>query len=157
MNSAVGPIFNEKVDKKCNLWVRKQCICALFTAESNRKVNNCGYCSLNSNRNTPNENSWKKKKRTKRNATWIKLNTNTHLVSTLKPPLHPQSVLSGMIFLLCDFFMWVCGFVPKLWLIWLFRVLLCLVPKKMQEKFIWNFVLRLVFVFVVYLEFQVMG
>ena len=31
-----------------------------------------------------------------------------------------------------------CGFVvfvPKLWLIWLFRVLLCLVPKKMREKF----------------------
>ena len=30
-----------------------------------------------------------------------------------------------------------CGFgvfVPKLWLIWLFRVLLCLVPKKMWEK-----------------------
>ena len=34
VNSTVGPIFNEKVDKKCNLWVREQCICALFTAGS---------------------------------------------------------------------------------------------------------------------------
>ena len=31
MNSAVGPIFNEKIDKKRNLWVREQCMDALFT------------------------------------------------------------------------------------------------------------------------------
>ena len=31
MNSIVGPIFNEKVAEKCNLWVHKQCINALFT------------------------------------------------------------------------------------------------------------------------------
>ena len=30
MNSAVGPIFNEKVAEKWNLWVRKQCTDALF-------------------------------------------------------------------------------------------------------------------------------
>ena len=31
VNSTVGPIFNEKVDKKWNLWVREQCTNALFT------------------------------------------------------------------------------------------------------------------------------
>ena len=66
VNIIVGPIFNEKVDKKCNLWVRKQCIYALFTAESNRKVNLCGYCSLNSNRKTPTRVKTKKKKEQKR-------------------------------------------------------------------------------------------
>ena len=34
VNSAMGPIFNEKIDKKWNLWVCEQCIYALFTAES---------------------------------------------------------------------------------------------------------------------------
>ena len=33
MNSTVGPIFNEKVAEKCNLWVREQCTNALFTVE----------------------------------------------------------------------------------------------------------------------------
>ena len=31
VNSAVGPIFNEKIDKKWNLWVREQCTDVLFT------------------------------------------------------------------------------------------------------------------------------
>ena len=31
MNSIVGPIFNEKVAEKCNLWVHEQCTNALFT------------------------------------------------------------------------------------------------------------------------------
>ena len=30
MNSAVGPIFNEKVTEKWNLWVREQCMDTLF-------------------------------------------------------------------------------------------------------------------------------
>ena len=34
VNSDVGPIFNEKIDKKWNLWVCEQCIYTLFTAES---------------------------------------------------------------------------------------------------------------------------
>ena len=34
MNSAVGPIFNEKIDKKRNLWVHEQCTDALFTEKS---------------------------------------------------------------------------------------------------------------------------
>ena len=33
VNSIVGPIFNEKVVKKWNLWVRKQCMNALFTVD----------------------------------------------------------------------------------------------------------------------------
>ena len=35
----MGSIFNKKVDKKCNLWDRKQYTYALFTVD---KVNNCG-------------------------------------------------------------------------------------------------------------------
>ena len=33
VNNIVGPIFNEKVDKKWYLWVREQCTNALFTVE----------------------------------------------------------------------------------------------------------------------------
>ena len=40
VNSIVGPIFNEKVDKKWYLWVHKQCTNALFTVE---KVNLYGW------------------------------------------------------------------------------------------------------------------
>ena len=94
----------------------------------------------------------------------VSLSRLSHSPSPLSVSLHsqasspPVSQFSQVWFCSCVIFS--CGFVvfvPKLWLIWLFHVLLCLVPKKMQEKFIWNFVLRLVFVFVVYLEFQVMG
>ena len=35
----MGPIFNKKVVKKCNLWDREQYIYALFTVD---KVNYCG-------------------------------------------------------------------------------------------------------------------
>ena len=31
VNSAVGPIFNEKITEKWNLWIREQCTGALFT------------------------------------------------------------------------------------------------------------------------------
>ena len=34
VNSNVGPIFNEKIDKKWNLWIYEQYIYALFTVES---------------------------------------------------------------------------------------------------------------------------
>ena len=33
VNSTVGLIFNEKLAEKWNLWVREQCICALFTVK----------------------------------------------------------------------------------------------------------------------------
>ena len=39
VNSVVGPIFNKKIAKKCNLWDREQYIYALFTVD---KINNCG-------------------------------------------------------------------------------------------------------------------
>ena len=39
VNSTVGPIFNEKVAEKCNLWVREQYTEVLFTEDL---VNNCG-------------------------------------------------------------------------------------------------------------------
>ena len=90
----------------------------------------------------------------------LSLSRLSHSPSSLSVSLHSQapspsvSQFSQVWFYYCVIFS--CGFVvfvPKLWLIWLFRVLLCLVPKKMREKFIWNFVLRLVFV---YFEFQVM-
>ena len=34
VNNTEGPIFNEKIDKKWNLWVHKQCTDALFTEKS---------------------------------------------------------------------------------------------------------------------------
>ena len=37
MNSTVGPIFNEKVTEKWDLWVREQCTDALFTMEKSTK------------------------------------------------------------------------------------------------------------------------
>ena len=39
VNSVVGPIFNKKVAKKCNLWDPEQYTYALFTVD---KVNYCG-------------------------------------------------------------------------------------------------------------------
>ena len=36
MNSTVGPIFNEKFDKKLNLWVHKQYTYALFTEDRSK-------------------------------------------------------------------------------------------------------------------------
>ena len=72
VNSTVGPIFNEKINKKLNLWVREQCIRTLFTEERSKiaaivawTVAACG------------KNAWKKKKKKKkkrRNATQQKRN-----------------------------------------------------------------------------------
>ena len=63
VNSTVGPIFNEKVAKKWNLWVHEQYImhCLL------RKSGLCGYCSLNSTWTVTAfcQNTWKKKKKKK--------------------------------------------------------------------------------------------
>ena len=58
----MGPIFNKKVAKKCNLWDREQCTYALFTVD---KVNYCGAKK-------------KKKKRGKRKEEtqkWVSLQT----------------------------------------------------------------------------------
>ena len=66
VNSTVGPIFNEKVAKKWNLWVHEQYImCCL-----RQKVNICGYCSLNSNRVLPKRVKKKKKTNKRKTQTW---------------------------------------------------------------------------------------
>ena len=72
VNSAVGPIFNEKIDKKWNLWVRvhEQCIYALFTENWSKVAATVHVPYMNSNR-LWGENAWKKKmkgKTQKRNA-----------------------------------------------------------------------------------------
>ena len=53
MNNTVGPIFNEKITEKCNLWVYKQCTYTLFTVESQhlRLLVNEQY--INNSRITP--------------------------------------------------------------------------------------------------------
>ena len=38
VNSVVGPIFNEKIDKKWNLWVHEQYTDALFTKDGSKVV-----------------------------------------------------------------------------------------------------------------------
>ena len=48
VNSTVGPIFNEKIAEKWNLWVREQCTVCTDWLKRMRKVKLYGYCSLNS-------------------------------------------------------------------------------------------------------------
>ena len=45
MNSTVGPIFNEKIAEKWNLWVREQCTVCIDWLKRMRKVKLYGYCS----------------------------------------------------------------------------------------------------------------
>ena len=68
VNSTVGPIFNEKIDKKWNLWVRKQCTDALFTGKSQYLRLLFMYCSLNSSRIPPKTREKKKKNEKNENA-----------------------------------------------------------------------------------------
>ena len=49
VNSIVGPIFNEKVTEKWNLWVRKQYIMCCDWPKKIWKVKVCDYCLLNIN------------------------------------------------------------------------------------------------------------
>ena len=46
----MGPIFNEKFDKKLNLWVRKQCTDALFTEDWSKIAVTVHVPYMNSNR-----------------------------------------------------------------------------------------------------------
>ena len=48
VNSTVGPIFNEKVAEKWNLWIREQYTMCCDWLKQIGKVKICGYCSLNS-------------------------------------------------------------------------------------------------------------
>ena len=74
VNSAVGPIFNEKIDKKWNLWVRvhEQCIYALFTENWSKVAATVHVPYMNSSCLWGK--TWKKKKKKggkRRNATPI--------------------------------------------------------------------------------------
>ena len=61
MNSAVEPIFNEKVVEKWNLWIREQCTSVLFTVEKSTNAATVHKQCMNSSRITP-WNAWKPKK-----------------------------------------------------------------------------------------------
>ena len=86
VNSAVGPIFNEKIDKKWNLWVREQYTNILFTENWSNVVATVHVPYMNSSRKWG-ENAWnKKKKKKKENAeteTQETANPNTHLIYEL--------------------------------------------------------------------------
>ena len=65
VNSAVEPIFNEKVVEKWNLWLRKQCTDALFTMQ---KSTNASWTKKKKKRKLQNKNA---------NATIIWIQTGT--------------------------------------------------------------------------------
>ena len=65
VNSVVGPIFNEKIDKKWNLWIRKQCTYVLFTENWSKVAVTVHVPYMNSNRMWG-ENAWKKNKKIKK-------------------------------------------------------------------------------------------
>ena len=65
VNSTVGPIFNEKIDKKWNLWVHEQCTNALFTGKSQQLWLLFMQQCINSNR-IPSKTREKKKKKKKK-------------------------------------------------------------------------------------------
>ena len=44
VNSIVGPIFNEKIAEKWNLWIREQCTMCTDWLKRVRKVKLCKYC-----------------------------------------------------------------------------------------------------------------
>ena len=80
VNSAVGLIFNEKIDKKWNLWVREQCTDILFTENWSKVVATVHVPYMNSSRKWG-ENAWKKKKKKKKENAELKRskrNPNTH-------------------------------------------------------------------------------
>ena len=61
VNSAVGPIFNEKVVEKWNLWIYEQCTDTLFTVEKStsaatKKKNGWNALKVKRGRNKPNPN-----------------------------------------------------------------------------------------------------
>ena len=104
MNSTVGPIFNEKVAEKWNLWVRKQYTMCTDWLKIVWKVKLCGYCLLNSSRNL--KNAWKKKKKKeKRKRTFqFQPNPNVALVAVW---IH-WSCVSRLHFSFFFFFLWAC-------------------------------------------------
>ena len=67
VNSTVGPIFNEKVAEKWNLWICEQYMMCFDWLKKVWKVKICGYCLLNSTWTVTAslKNVWKKKKKKK--------------------------------------------------------------------------------------------
>ena len=61
----MGPIFNEKIDKKWNLWVREQYIRVLFAENWSNVAATVHVSYMNSSRKWG-ENAWKKKKKKKK-------------------------------------------------------------------------------------------
>ena len=84
INNTVGPIFNEKIDKKWNLWIRKQCTYVLFTENWSKVTATVHVPYINSSRKWE-ENAWKKKKKKRKTQKLkrSKRNPNTHLHSSL--------------------------------------------------------------------------
>ena len=80
----MGPIFNEKIDKKWNLWVREQYIRVLFMENWSNVAATVHVPYMNSNRKWR-ENAWKKKKKRKKKgkrSSWNagNANPNTHYI-----------------------------------------------------------------------------
>ena len=78
VNSAVGPNFNEKIDKKWNLWVHEQCIRALFIADQSKVAATVAWTVAACGKN-----AWKKKKKKKENP-----ETQKRRNATLSKPGH---------------------------------------------------------------------
>ena len=84
VNNTVGPIFNEKIDKKWNLWVRKQCTDVLFTENWSKVVATVHVPYINSSRKWG-ENAWKQKKKKKnKTQTWFMKRESTQRHNLLK-------------------------------------------------------------------------
>ena len=83
----MGPIFNEKVTEKCNLWVREQCTEALFAKDL---VNNYGLGKKK-----------KKKKKTQKEKTWTRkcaIQTLTKLTNhSLRIKCNPPTSIDAFI------------------------------------------------------------
>ena len=62
----MGPIFNEKIAEKWNLWVHEQCTDALFTEKSQHLQLLFNEQCMNSSRITPKRVKTKKKKQKKK-------------------------------------------------------------------------------------------
>ena len=89
VNSAMGPIFNEKIDKKWNLWVRKQCTDALFTENWSKVAATVYVPYMNSSRKWG-ENAWKKKRKKKKRKTQKLKRSKRQSKHTLKQQSHVE-------------------------------------------------------------------
>ena len=98
VNSAVGPIFNEKIDKKRNLWVRKQCTDALFT-ENWSKVAATVHVPYMNRSHLWGENVWKKKKKEEEGE-----NVETETQCSKRQPKHTLRISCSDTMINCRFY-----------------------------------------------------